>query len=696
MQYRQTGRLVTLTTPLGEDVLLLEGFTGQEGISQLFHFTLYLLSEDPAISFEAIVGKPATIHIDTENGLRHINGIISQFSQGFTDGSLFRYHAVLVPWLWKLTRRVNSRIFQNKTVPDIIERIFQELGFSDFRMQLAGNYPTRAYCVQYRESDFNFVSRLMEEEGIFYFFDHEDNRHTLILGDSSHVHSPITGQSSLPYAPAGGPRDGYSVTSWLQEQEVRSAEYTLRDYNFETPSTDLTVNTPTILTVGLDDRLEIYDYEGKYLKRAEGERYVKLRMQAEEAPHTRILAASDCPGLIPGHLFTLTHHFRDEFNRAYLLTVVNHEGASNLRQGSVGASYSNSFTCIPEGTLFRPPRLTPKPMIRGPQTALVVGKQGEEIWTDKYGRVKVQFHWDREGELDENSSCWIRVAQSWAGKRWGTLFIPRIGQEVIVQFLEGDPDQPIITGCVYNAEMMPPYELPNEQTKSTIKTLSSKGGGGFNEIRFEDHKGSEQIFIHAERDQDNRVKHDSLEWVGQDRHLIIQRDQLELVQGDKHLTVKGDHNEQVDGTVSLKAGMDLQEKVGMKHALDAGMEIHLKAGMNVVIEAGLSITLKAGAAFIVVGPAGVTVSGIPILLNSGGAAGSGSGSSPETPQQPREADTAEAGALPERRQAPAPPTPASEPVAASLVQAQVLQQAAQLGVPFCEKCAAMASVLGAL
>jgi type VI secretion system secreted protein VgrG len=291
----------------------------------------------------------------------------------------------------------------------------------------------------------------------------------------------------------------------------------------------------------------------------------------------------------------------------------------------------------------------------------------------------VQFHWDREGKANENSSCWIRVSQNWAGKRWGAMFIPRIGQEVIVDFLEGDPDQPIITGRVYNAEEMPPYELPTEQTKSTIKTLSSKGGGGFNEVRFEDKKGEEQLFIHAEKNLDNRVKNDSLEWVGQDRHLIIKGDQLERVEGDKHLTISGDHNEKIDGTVSLKAGMDMQEKVGMKYALDAGMEIHLKAGMNLVIESGMTITLKAGGGFIVVGPTGVTISGMPILINSGGAAGSGSGSSPEAPKDPKEADKAVSG----QKDQPPPPPPPLKPVSYSPA-ALVMQRAAQSGVPFCD------------
>ncbi len=352
-------------------------------------------------------------------------------------------------------------------------------------------------------------------------------------------------------------------------------------------------------------------------------------------------------------------------------------------------SFACTLSAIDAQVPYRPPSLTTKPVVQGPQTAIVVGKSGEEIWTDKYGRVKIQFHWDRYGKADETSSCWVRVAQVWAGKGWGGMMIPRIGQEVIVDFLEGDPDQPIITGRVYNEDCLPPYTLPGEATKSALKTCSSKGGGGFNEIRFEDKKGSEQLFVHAEKNQDVRVKEDAVEWIGKDRHLIVKSNQLEEVGGDKHLTVKGDQNEKVSGTVSLKADMDLQQKVGMKCGLDAGMEIHLKAGMNVIIEAGMSITLKAGGGFIVVGPAGVTISGTPVLINSGGAAGSGSGCSPDAPTSPKEADKAEAGKVSDvqaRTPPPAKKVAARQEVkAATHSQAQTLTAASQSGTPFCEK-----------
>ncbi|MBN1843975.1 MAG: type VI secretion system tip protein VgrG, partial [Deltaproteobacteria bacterium] len=332
------------------------------------------------------------------------------------------------------------------------------------------------------------------------------------------------------------------------------------------------------------------------------------------------------------------------------------------------------FVAIPSSVTFRPERNTPKPVVEGVQTAIVAGPSGEEIYTDEHGRVKVQFHWDRQGKYDEKSSCWIRVSQNWAGKNWGMFFLPRIGHEVIVDFMEGDPDRPIITGRVHNAEAVPPYELPTERTKSTIKSLSSPDGDGFNEIRFEDKKGEEDIFIHAEKNQDIRVKNDLREWIGNDSHLIVYNDKLEQVEVNKHLTVKGDHNEKVDGTISIEAGRDMQEKVGQKHALDAGQEIHLKAGMKVIIEAGTQVSLKAGGNFVDIGPGGVTIQGTMVKINSGGSAGSGSGCSPESPQEPQEAGVAETG----EKVYLTPFPPSNTP------QAQALQQASQSGKPLCE------------
>lgn len=690
-EYTQANRLIQVFTPLGEDVLLLQGVHGTESISQLFQFELQMLSENRSLSFEQIVGKNATIKVVLPDlSIRYINGIINAFSQGgsapLEGGSspkiFATYRATLVPWLWLLTQTSDCRIFQNQSVPEILEAVFREYGFTDYALRLQGSFDLREYCVQYRESAFQFASRLMEEEGIFYFFEHEKDKHILVLANHPNEFKPCPHLTTISYESlVGAERIDDVITEWQTSQRVRPGQVTLSDFNFETPVFDLMTNI-----IGQDTRkLELYDYPGEYRTKSDGERLAGIRLQEAEAPRLVTVAASTCRGLLPGYRFRLQDHYRRDFNRDYALTTVFHdlEQGLNFRSGEGDANaalkYENRFECIPHPTHFRPPRLTPTPTIKGSQTAIVVGPAGEEIYVDKFGRVKVQFHWDRTGKYNENSSCWVRIAQNWAGKRWGAMFLPRIGQEVIVDFLEGDPDQPIITGRVYNGAALPPYTLPDEMTKSTIKTNSSKGGGGFNEIRFEDKKGSEQIFIHAEKDEDLRIKNDRKEFIGNDSHLMVKNDQAESVDGDKHLTVKGAQNEKVDGTISLKAGRDLQRKVGMKYALDAGMEIHLKSGMNLVLEAGVTLTLKVGGNFINVNPAGVFIQGTMVMINSGGAAGAGAGASPQPPTAPKEADQAEPGATLELPPPKRPPTPTHYSPAAL-----VMKEAAQHGLPFCD------------
>jgi len=686
MPYTQENRIIKIDTPLGPDVLLLQSFTGQEGISRLFRFQLDLLSEtNSSIAFQDILGQRVAITIALPGHReRYFSGFVNHFAQSARDPRFTYYQMEVVPWLWFLSRTADCRIFQNKTIPDIITKVFADLGFTDFRSALQGTYEPREYCVQYRETALNFVSRLMEQYGIFYFFEHERDKHTLVLADSPSVHQPCPEQPRVRYTyVTGALEDEDSITHWAVRQELRPGKYALTDYNFETPATDLSANVSSNVRVGGNERFEIYDYPGEYLRRAQGDSLVQIRMEEEEAPHLVARGASTCRAFTSGYRFNLTDHYRRDMNTAYLLTEIHHTasvgGSYHGAEGGAPENYSNHFTSIPHSVPFRPPRITPRPIVQGPQTAVVVGKSGEEIWVDKYGRVKVQFHWDRESQADESSSCWIRVSQLWAGKGWGAMWIPRIGQEVIVDFLEGDPDQPIITGRVYNAVQTTPYTLPGEQTKSTIKSYSSKGGGGFNEIRFEDKKGSEQVFIHAQNRQDIRVGGSAYETIGDERHLIVEKDQLELVKGDLHLHVKGDRNEKVDGTTSLIVGTDQQEKVGMKHALEAGQEIHLKAGMKVVIEAGLQLTIKGPGGFVDIGPAGVTIQGTLVNINSGGAAGAGSGCSPATPKDPKEAATARPGQAsqpPPRRQRP---TPASYSPAAL-----VLREAAQNGTPLCD------------
>jgi type VI secretion system secreted protein VgrG len=689
--FTQDNRLIAIDTPLGDDVLLLQGFTGHEGISRLFRFNLDLLSDNNSISFDDIVGQNVTISVTlSDQTLRYFNGFVSRFAQSGSDARFTHYQMEVVPWLWFLTRNANCRIFQNMSYPDIVQQVFSDAGFSDFKSSLTGSYDPQEYCVQYRESDFNFVSRLMEHVGIFYFFEHENGKHTLVLADSTSAYQPCPGQSSAQFDQAGGGRDADDVvTGWNMEQELRTGKYSVTDYNFQTPSTSLLSSEPTVVEVDGNTNYEMYDYPGIHLTQSDGAAVAKLRMQEEEATHMVMSGSSTCRVFTSGYQFDLEDHYRDDMNASYLLTEVQHvasEGGSyNMTGGGAGESYSNHFTCIPADVPFRPPRVTHKPFVQGPQPALVVGKAGEEIWVDNYGRVIVQFYWDRLGNNDENSSCWVRVSQPWAGGNWGAMWIPRIGQEVIVSFLEGDPDRPIITGRVYNAEEMPPYPLPDNQTVSTFKSRSSKGGGSsnFNELRFEDKMGSEQIFMNAEKEMDLRVETNSREFIGASRHLIVTNDQIEQVQGDKHIHVEGklfeqidsdsslqitgkqmentngdqsigvggdqkvqvtgnaslqvgqNQKEQVGGDVSLRVTGNRQEQVGQNYNVSATMAINLTGGTSVVITGGPEgVCLNGPGGFISIGPAGVTIQGTMVLINSGGAAITGTSPSPASPDSP--------------------------------------------------------------
>jgi type VI secretion system secreted protein VgrG len=652
MPYTQEQRLMSIKSPLGKDALLLHSFSGHEGMSQLFHFSADFLSENHSISFKDIVGKQVTLQVQHHgDDQRHWNGFVSRFACVGGDNRFSYYRAEIVPWVWFLTRTADCQIFQQKTIPEIIKKVFQDHGFQDFQDRTQGSYPQREYVVQYRETAFNFVSRLMEEYGIFYFFEHDQNTHKLIFADKPQVHKncPVQYKVRFNYTPGATVLHEDVVDNWGAEQELRPGKYALTDYNFQTPNTSLMANVQTVAEIGGNTKYEIYDYPGIHTKKSEGDTTTKVRMEEEEALHHLVTGSGNCRSFASGYKFHLDEHSRPDMNGDFLLTEVTHSASVGDSYSGSGAgsqeTYTNHFTCIPFAVPYRPQRVTPKPIVQGPQTAVVVGPAGEEIYPDKYGRVKVQFFWDRLGKKDENSSCWVRVSQPWAGKNWGSINIPRIGQEVIIEFLEGDPDRPIITGRVYNDEQMPPYALPDNMTRTTFLSRSTKGGGSanFNEFRFEDKKGSEQIFLNAEKDMDHRVEKDSREFVGQDRSLIIKGDQKEKVEGDKHGQFAKNLNEKVGQNMSLQVGQNLQEKSGQNFAHEAGMEIHLKAGMNVVIEAGLELTIKASGGFINIGPAGVAISGTLVLINSGGAAGSGSGSSPTSPKDPDQADDGSKG-----------------------------------------------------
>ncbi len=676
--YSQAGRLISLSTPLGEDKLLLTGFTGHEAISRLFNFHLTALSEDSAIDFTQIVGQNVTISVtQSDDSQRYFNGLVSEFTLTGAAGDMTRYEMQVVPWTWMLTRNADCRIFHNKTVKEIIEQIFSTRGFSGYDFQLMGTYTPIEYCVQYRETDFNFISRLMEQYGIFYFYEHSESEHKMVIADSSSAHDPCPGQSRAGYNLAGGGLDaGDVVNSWSIGQELRTGKYTLTDYNFKTPSTDITATESTIFAVGGNSSLETFDYPGAYGTKSDGSAFAKLRMQEEEAVHKLARGSSVCRAFTSGYKFDLGDHPLDAMNATYILTEIQHvasvAGGYGEEERAGEDTYSNHFTCIPDDLTFRPARVTPKPFVQGLQTALVVGKSsdqdsadddgsggdGEEIWVDKYGRVMVKFPWDRKAAC----SCWARVSQDWAGQGWGMINIPRVGQEVLVSFLEGDPDRPIITGRVYNAMQTVPYPLPDNGTRTTFKTRSTPGGGdsNYNELRFEDKIQNEQVFIHGEKDYDTRIKHDSREWIGNNQSTIIQKSRMEKVGedesleivgkrmekigGDDNLAITGKLNVKVGDDVSINTGANLYTKSGANYAHEAGIAIHLKAGTTMVLEAGVQLSLKAGGSFIDIGPAGIAISGAPlVMINSGGSAGSGSGSSPHSPAAPKAPDEADDG-----------------------------------------------------
>ena len=680
-----------------EEPMRVLRFTGSEGLSSLFEFQVELASENPDVDPAQVVGKTALLAIRGEPGFRHLSGIIARFEQVNELPHYTVYRALVVPVVWRLQHRQDCRIFQKLDTPAILKKVFETAGVPSDRVRfsLVNSYEPRDYCVQYRESDWAFASRLMEEDGIFYFFEHHEDKHILVLGDKESALKPIDGGDTLPFRRAsGGVVMEDHVARFRRVQEVRPGKTSLRDFNFKKPGLPMSAEH----TAEVDTDLEVYDYPGEYQdpgrgSSAKGATLAKLRLEAWQASRVQLQGESDCERLCPGRLFSLQEHTREDYNGRYLLTHVSHEGEQPQVMDEEAPMedfrYTNTFTCIPEKTPYRPPRVTPRPYVQGGQTAVVVGPSGEEIHVDEWGRVKVQFHWDRQGKLDENSSCWVRVSQQWGGELWGRMFIPRIGQEVIVDFIEGDPDRPIITGRVYNGANLVPYELPAEKTKSTLKSNSSLNGDGYNEVRFEDEKRKEQFFLHAERNMDVHVKNDSFEDILHDRHqtigsqgkngkvgdqnelvmrdksltvhrhvqehvggnlkrlvggidgpgdvdIVIQSNRMELVHKSSHVHVKQNLNEQVDATQSLQVGKDLHTVVNAVTAVDAGKELHLKS-KKIVVEAKTGITIQAPGGFITIDASGIAIKGSVVLINSGGAALSGTGVSPTAPKDAVEA-----------------------------------------------------------
>ena len=644
-KYTQANRPMAVSTPLAMDTLLLVSLSGQEGLSQLFNFQLTMVAETKTkVAFEDLLGKPITVRIGTiDTNKRFINGICNRIAQGGSDPEFTTYMMDVVPKIWLLSKRARSRIFQGDSVPQILKKVLDGI---DVAWEIQGTFEPRDFCVQYRETDYNFACRLMEEEGIFYYYRHTDGVHKMVIANVSTSHSPIPGGANVVYQSNSGDETG-RISSWIKRQEIRSSAFTLRDHHFELAhksleaskkiKTDVKAGTVTqVLTAG-NAGLELYDWPGEYAQRFDGvdpgggdraadvqkifkdnERTAAIRMEQEALPTIVVQGASDCLRLTAGHQFSLALVAGDISGKLmggegkYVLASVTHmasQGGYLSGQGAGVFRYQNNFTAIPFDMPYRPARDTPKPFVQGLQTAVVVGQPGQEIFTDKYGRVKVHFHWDRDGKMDATASCWVRVAQVIAGKRWGASFWPRVGQEVIVAFQEGDPDQPIIIGSVYNAEQMPPYlgdgldsKHPKNNKISGIKSNSTLGGEGFNEWRFDDTKGKEQIFFHAERNLETRVKNDALQRVFGNSHVIVGwekdgkkgGDLYEMIYQDQHVEVKRDQMESIGGSLHLGVGNKVDIDIKKDKTESIGKNSHLSIVDNRVEQVGKDQAVSIG------------------------------------------------------------------------------------------------------
>jgi type VI secretion system secreted protein VgrG len=574
--------------------LLLESFSCSEALSTLTEITATLLSPRADLDADKILGKPVTIEIELRgDGKRHFNGFVSRFALTGASGRFFRYQAIVRPWFWFLTRTTDCRIFQDMKVPDIVKTVFDDHPIAVHDFKLFREYPKWDYCVQYRESDFNFVSRLLEYEGIYYRFEHSDGQHKLILLDSASAHDPQPdGSEELPFFSAGQqPPPGVDfVSRWAMTRSVQPGKFAIKDFDFELPPSKLLVEDQKKRKNDLSD-FETFDYPGGFTKDPEGVHYLENRRDEAQSRFEVFSGATNAQNVRVGFTFKMRRHPRADQNAEYLVTgtdIQASNGSFDAGSGQ-GAGFHCEISALAAAQQFRPLRRAQKGWVHGPQTAVVVGKEGDEIHTDKFGRVRVQFHWDRLGKKNEKSSCMIRVAQIWAGKNFGGMFIPRVGHEVIVDFLEGDPDQPIITGCVYNGDNMPPWTLPANATQSGVLTRSSKSGtpANANAIRFEDKKGSEQLWLHAERNQDIEVEADETHWVGHDRKKTIDHDET--------THVKHDRTETVDNNETISIGVNRVEKVGANETISIGANRKEQVGANenVTIDANRDHTINA-------------------------------------------------------------------------------------------------------
>ncbi|MBD3895967.1 type VI secretion system tip protein VgrG [Halomonas sp. ML-15] len=685
-----SGLQFTLGLPGVEDVAVID-FTHRERLSAPFELSVRFASRDGGLSAGDILDREATLTIWQDGeALRLINGVVSEFGRGDSGHRRTFYHVEIRPALWRLGLRHNSRIFQEVSPLTVLNTLCDEHDIADIAFAATREPEAREYLTQYRETDLAFVQRLAAEEGLFYYHeffgtddtddtgDEGDAGHRLIFADAPQV-LPHLGERRY-HSRAGGTPPQRHVRKLRQVARIAPASATLKDYSFKNPSYGQLHDHAAdgLEAHGQRADYEHYDYPGRYKADASGEAFTRIRLDALRQDASTADAESDLPELAPGARFTLTDHDLETLNRDWQVIGVVHHGeqhqaleedgifqGDSQNEGRGGMTrYHNELILMPDDQAWRPVP-NPRPRVDGPQVAFVVGPEGEEIHCDEHGRVKVQFPWDRYAEPDDTASCWIRVAQGWAGGGYGSIAIPRIGHEIIVSFLEGDPDQPLITGRTYHAVNTAPYELPAHKTRTVIRTQSHQGEG-FNELRFEDQADQEQIWLHAQKDLELLTNNDRTEEIGNDSHLKVHHDRISEIDSDDHLTVHGSRHTQVDGDDHLIVDATRHEKYGRAQLVDAGQEIHHKAGMKVVIDAGAEITLNAGGSFVKLDPSGVTIVGPSVKINSGGSPGSGSGQAAQGPKLPQEVEGAPQF------------TPVEAPQHAALLQQQAL-------CPVCEK-----------
>jgi type VI secretion system secreted protein VgrG len=592
----QANRMATLKTPLGEDVLVLKSFSGAEGLGELFEFQVDAFSEERSIDFDDALGQPCTVKLKTYKGKeRFFCGVLTHAQWAGVERQYFNYRLTLRPWFWLLAHRANCRIFLDKTVLKIIEAVFTDAGFSngtDFKFKTHGEYDNIDYCVQYRETDYAFVSRLMEQYGIYYYFEHTDGQHTMVLADTLSSHSSIDNLPQVPfhYALAEFDRIEQQLNEWTSDRRFRSGKIEFNDYDYLKPPKNLRAPYEAPKRA----KFEVYDYPGKYDDQEKGKKFARFRLEGEQAIDHRRMADGDAPSLFPGGLVEVEEHPISGENQQYLVVRAGHRFGTqyygSVREQPDAPGYSGTYEFLPKDTQFRNLPLTPKPRIYGIQTAKVVckkGEDGEEISTDEHGRIWVKFHWDREPQ----KTCPIRVAQVWSSKEWGGQFIPRIDMEVVVEFLEGDPDRPLVTGCVYNGDNKYPYKLPDNKTQSGVKSDSSKGHGGYNELMFEDKKGSELVRFHAQKDLESVIENDETRKVGSDQTLTVGSSQTETIDENRSVTVM------------------------MNDSLTVTMNQAIKVGAAQSVLAGTLITLTCGASSITISPSTIIITSPSIIIN---------------------------------------------------------------------------------